>query len=50
MTYKFYYIDQSGNKTVFTNLSKRKAVMMYNIFLKDIAINNYKTFGWDEEK
>jgi hypothetical protein len=46
MTYYFFYVDQEGKEYRFYNLSKRKAVSMYNLFNRDMAIHGYKKVGW----
>lgn len=45
-TYYFFYIDQNGSEYRFYNLSKRKAIIMYNTFNRDMAIHGYKKVGW----
>lgn len=50
MTYQFYYIDENRTKTVYTNLTKRRAIGLYNQYLRDLAITNYRTIGWKQEK
>jgi hypothetical protein len=46
MTYYFFYVDKNGEEYRFYNLTRRKATMMYNQFLKDMVINQYKKIGW----
>ena len=49
MTYRFWYTE-NGVTTTFRNLTKRKAIMMYNIYHRDLAIKNYDKIGWSVEE
>lgn len=49
MTYMFFYVDNRGREYKFTNLSKHKAISMYKIFNRDMAIHGYKKVGWSVE-
>lgn len=50
MKYYFFYVDREGKEYRFYNLSKRKAVSMYNLFYRDMAIHDYKKFGWSVDE
>ena len=47
--YRFHYTDASGNKTVFTGLSKNQALTLYKVFLRDMVIKGYTKVGWSVE-
>lgn len=44
--YYFFYINREGEEYRFYNLSKRKAIIMYNTFIRDMTIHEYKKVGW----
>ena len=47
--YSFYYVESNGTKVTFDKLTKRKAIMLYNKYLRDAVLNDYKTVGWKKE-
>lgn len=49
MTYTFFYTESNGNQITFRGLSKCKAVMLYNAYLRDMALYDYKLVGWKVE-
>ena len=46
--FSFYYIDKNDERNTFYGLSRRTAIQMYNMFLRESVIHGYKQLGWEK--